>query len=1196
MKKITILNPINGNGQSWVQTPGNANPFGANIIANQAITNATSIPSPYARMHLFEIAFQKLADGANNHPDELRRCVSNCLDVFELLFRCRKEQELRNLGVTVMMHRYKDVTEVQGNTPRANNERKYLDSLCVFRNAYRMNFADQSLFKVFFTIRKDNQIIAATSPFTGFYLKEDNIQTVVYNGKTYFSPDEFDQVTRNRLWVPLNQRGQDFQQFMYKLVDYLINNVGGSFGRRYKALQDYINNQLPAAAGHWNNPDFAAQYPEFDFAGITNCSWGFPIYTQNPLWNGHNVHVIPNSFDCSFLRYMLVPQEKATFELNKDDYNPNINQRRNPINGTLMEWVSVDDFLADRVIVIQGEINNEKYFAIEDQNHCCKVIPPLTDRFFEFFKVEDLKGNGMGRVKMSLHSEFDTNCPKCIVTLDIPYRNAGGAISYLTLSKTYSGFDQCVMNVNIELGIFPFIKTPNNVDDFYRIALYANKDLKLSDLDIIQFNSDGYNNGSTILADDSRYIRRRFTNGNVALSTALQTDLLYYSLESTFNAATGLMSHRDVSFDLLKIKYCIDRPIGREDCEVIIVPFMEEVPQGNANVRIAIDFGTSNTFVAYNTSGNAQNTKDFETTQSPHCGETLFVKFAKLVDNPNLKEKFDFANNRLTQRCEFMPAYFNTGNGFKFPVASILNVKNTPDNILRNYAQGDAVSILDADIPFAYFDDGIRELPGNTIDNIREGFKWINPTDTRSKGLIYLYIEELLLLLRSRVLSEGTDITNAQLYFTYPLAFSDSLAIEYHAIAKLLYAKYFNLSNNPQNCNTLNVYNGITNVIFDNESKTPIFSDPAIMGGDGNVGTVMSADIGGGSCDIMIYNRAVQRVEKCFSFEFAGNNLFGCGKVQNRDNVWFKDVAKELLPSVNDNNSINSITQKKIEADENSYNIITLMNSLFANNPDGVDMHVANSVGCSFITLLFSSAIYYQMATICRASGIIPESVFLSGSGSKLLNMQQNRTPAFDRNQCNETIGKVIFAAVISEQAGIINGRAFNIVSSKNPKAATAYGILSAACAGIAGGGVNEHWIDYGESEGRIYRQLDPGQLQNPNNEPTPHDISEFQNDLNSNKQIIFLSVMDNVNRFFSIFFSDVLPRFAQLDAKFTYDVKDSESIQGKTNIHYIINNQFDSINKGYRDTINGAQPGKYLDSLFLKIISRIISDLCKTI
>ena len=72
MKKITILNPINGNGQSWVQTPGNANPFGANIIANQAITNATSIPSPYARMHLFEIAFQKLADGANNHPDELR--------------------------------------------------------------------------------------------------------------------------------------------------------------------------------------------------------------------------------------------------------------------------------------------------------------------------------------------------------------------------------------------------------------------------------------------------------------------------------------------------------------------------------------------------------------------------------------------------------------------------------------------------------------------------------------------------------------------------------------------------------------------------------------------------------------------------------------------------------------------------------------------------------------------------------------------------------------------------------------------------------------------------------------------------------------------------------------------------------------------------------------------------------------------
>ena len=602
------------------------------------------------------------------------------------------------------MHRYKDVNEVQGNTPRVNNERKYLDALCVFRNAYRMSYNDQSLFKVFFTIRKDNEIIAATSPFTGFYLKEDNIQTVVYDGKIYFSQDEFDQVTGNLLWVPLNQRGRDFQEFMYKLVDYLINNVGGSFVKRYKALQDYVNNQLPNAAVLWNGRDFASTYLEFDFAGISNCSWGFPIFTNNPIWNGHNVHVIPNSFDCSFLRYMLVPQENATFELNKNDYNPQINQRRNPINGQPMEWVSVDDFLADRVMVIQGEINNEKYFAIEDQNHCCNVIPPLTDRFFEFFKVEDLRGNGMGRVKMSLHSEFYTDCPMCIVTLDVPYRNAGNGISYLTLSKTYTGFDQCVMNVNIELGIFPFIKTPNNVDDFYRIALYANKDLKLSNLDIVQLNNDGYySNGCTILADDGQYIRRRFTNGNVALSTALQTDLLYYSLESTFNAATGLMNHRDVSFDLLKIKYCIDRPVGREDCEAIIVPFMEEVPQGNANVRIAIDFGTSNTFVAYNTSGNAQGTKDFETTQSPHCGDTLFVKFAKLVDNPNLKERFDFANNRLTQRCEFLPAYFNTGNGFKFPVPSILNVKNTPDATLINYAQGDAVSILDANIPFRHY-------------------------------------------------------------------------------------------------------------------------------------------------------------------------------------------------------------------------------------------------------------------------------------------------------------------------------------------------------------------------------------------------------------------------------------------------------------------------------------------------------------
>lgn len=1200
-QKLSIVdaNPVIHNANnSWVQS--RTNPFDTGIIQGKPImSNVNSIPSPYARMHLFEIAFQKMANGGNQ-PDDLKRCVSNCLDVFELFYDCKTETALRNAGLEVKLHRYKDVTDVVGNGQLADKEREYLEALGLFRKGYCDKYNEPSLFKVYFTLSKNSNLIAATSPFTGFYLREENDPEIVmvdYGGKKYFSPSENDSKTGELLWKPLNQRDPGFQEFMYKLINYLVNNVGGSFTNRYNSIWGYVCSQFTQAQmTAWNNINFADSYHEFGFAGIANThSWGFPIRTENPKWQGQDVHVIPNSYDCLFLKYMLSPQDKASFELCKEDYIEDIAQRINPIDGSSMQWVSVDDFLDDRIVIIQGEINDEKYFVINGENNK-NIIPPLKKRFFEFFKVEDLKGNGAGRVEFEMSKDDDTGT--FYLTIKIPYINNAGNIDYLSLSKKYDVNHQ-VANNTIELGIFPFIKTPRNVDDFYRLVLYTNKEFKLNDMEIIQFNENKYIDYQTptVLSQDGEYVRRKFTNGNNALSKALGTDLLYYSLESTFNRKVGensvLMNHRDVSFDILNIKYTIENPAGNISCECIVVPFMEEIAQNDANVRIAIDFGTSNTFVAYST---ADTPIEFETTNSSHCGDTLFVKFNKVdVNNPDRKDKYDFAKNKLTQRCEFIPAYFDTANGFKFPVPTILNVRGVLNTQLEDFSYGAVISAFDANIPFSYYDDGTRTLAGgNDIDRIKDNFKWIKATDRKSLGAVYLYLEELLLLLRSRILSQGINITGSQLYFTYPLSFDNPLLLQYKNILRLLYAKYFNLAIMPQNCGVEEVYQDIQQIIFDNESKTPLFSENAIVGAGHGTGRIISADIGGGSCDMMIYDIGENRLEKCFSFEFAGNDLFGSGRVQNKKNIWFKDVAPLNKKDVEEQ-ATTPVSQKRVSAKPDDFDIINLINSLFTNNPNYVDTKIAESDRCKFVTLLFSCAIFYQMADICRASGVCPDKVFFSGNGSKLLNMQQNQDN-FETTDCNDKLLRIIFSNLMPDNKPFFNGGAFSIVNNTHPKkAATAFGILKAANLGFAGEAITEHWISYGEHTRNLYRQLDPGAQNNPNDEPTPLDIGALRNDFESEERSIYLSVRENVEDYFTILFKDILPRIGNLSAKYAYEEVDDSIVNGKTNIYYILK-QFDSIQRGYSDAINSASPGLYYDSLFLKVMSRIISDLCQAL
>lgn len=1238
-KRLSIFQAEDPANHSWVG--GHINPFNKNVLEGQTITTTvTSIPSPYARMHLFEVGFRQLAklDDTGGVSEEIRKCVAHCLDVYELLFRCRTGEQLRSNNIVIDMHRYQDTTDVASNTA----EYKYLDALCTFRKSYIRRYrlpeldaagnvvldADQhpktkpdtTLFKVFFTISKDHELIAATSPFTGFYVKE-NPKEVSVDGKLYFAKDELD-IAGNNQWLGLEKREQDFQEFLYKLVHFLVTDENlaktTSFKDRYADFWLYIDKKIDGVHKKvWSKESFVDTYPDFDFSAFDTGNYGFPIHTKNPVWtnlpNKQKVYVIPNEYDSCTLKYMIAPDESANFKLDEADYEPDILKRKNPINQLPLAWVSVDDFLDDTINIIQGEINNEAYFCVKNEDQSpdagpeYQVLPPLKRRFFEFFKIEDLISggeNGTPLVKFALqHRQNQEGETFCLFTIKVPYLKSDKdeKCQYLSLTKVYDNA-HCRTGIGLELGIYPFLKTPADVDDFYRVACYVSNSMDCTDMELLRLNNNGYISDSKALDVDNCYVKK--SSGNSDIATALGSNIFYYALDGTYLSdenGTGLAEHKDVSFDILNLKYGIKLPGQVIEKEQLVIPLMKQVSLNKSEVRIAIDLGTSNTYICY--SQGAADPKPFETANS-NIGNAHFVKLGKVVgDMPNTpeKDKYDMRGlYRLTQRCELIPAYFAEGqSGYHFPVPTALNIKGTPADELKKHDKKPLSTLFDVNIPFSYFEDGTRSYNGNPIDDVRSNFKWFKTNEDEKKGEAMLYAEQLCLMLRSDLLARHRKLDNVKLIFTYPLAFDGNILSYYQRMWKRVYAKYFNKTADSEFMAAAKVnIEKIDNVLMDTESRTPLFSDKALLTKGARI---ISADIGGGSTDVMVYDSTVTpSKEMCFSYKFAGNSLF-CGEVLlNSQNVWYKEILKKILPRAIDGKN-SGLTQKKAVADDNGRDAIQLMNKCFSD--ESLNGQIVNelieSLGCQLLLTLHNSAIIYAMADLCRSfkadGGWIPTNLFFSGNGSRMLFLNMALDAKENSDVILEKVSRDIFGELFPEKRAMFGG--VNVKKSSEPKAATAKGVLIGLSEGKdIGSGNVEHWVNYGQKDAVLYKVPEGSDMENEGGEPIPLKKVTLMEDFKGKKDI-YNSVIANVEEFLNIYFTKVMPRFKDLANAFVYDkTSTSEKIGGKRNIHYYLTVSNNSFINGYQAGLGACEEDDFKESLFFAVMSQIILDLCKSL
>jgi hypothetical protein len=195
-------------------------------IRNDRSLNA--IPSPLARMHLFESAFELLDNDESNHTsntgDSFKKLVSDCFDIFELIYNWNNH--IRD-GKKISIVKWNMESEI-GSLKNNNQKHKLLgETLEVFLN-------DESFknIKDIFILKIDNKVIAGSSPFTGFFTTPNDINNFnLYNPlakRNYFSKI-----------VPFKERKKEIKKY---ISDFFKNSeIAHSTQTIRNYLQKYSN-------------------------------------------------------------------------------------------------------------------------------------------------------------------------------------------------------------------------------------------------------------------------------------------------------------------------------------------------------------------------------------------------------------------------------------------------------------------------------------------------------------------------------------------------------------------------------------------------------------------------------------------------------------------------------------------------------------------------------------------------------------------------------------------------------------------------------------------------------------------------------------------------------------------------------------------------------------------------------------------
>lgn len=970
MSKILSYNK-KSNGTDWFSI---TNQYSADEIeeitdpdGGLRATPRTAIPSPFAQMDLVKTAFLRLS----GHPmlqgqptDE--RLVANALDIAQLMFNYAE------LHGQVSIIRWDRDVQLQALLDEPQH-RLFGETLRMYmrQDAHAYNF--DRMEQLFFLIYK-NQVLGGTSPCTLFMASPSAID--MYDIQVEQDVPIFAQ------WRPLYERDPEFVRYIYCLFGaypelkrlcpafnaYLIT----AFAQLPTRLQDEIVQQTGnPSAMDMTRTDICRSQLEQNYEmmpeGVNIL--GIPLYQRRAdnLMNaiaksdfviaptrqqpeGEKLPLIlQNNLNAPSVDpfiYIGRPWSDMT-KITLEDYAVAPEYRILPATNHQYPWLSVDDFLQPALIKLDYAIDRDCFFDGNIQKRDREVdtnsfLLPIKPLYFRYFNAQDLRGTIAGRPRCEMiHTRYG-NGDAITVVLRIPVQKAG---KYITLSRTYLESRDTVLTYNREMDMGYYITVPFAVSVYPFVRMQHGNQYQVQLIDRALGRLMNYGMGVDFYHDGYQQLIKEPTTRQRSLKAEKHMGSTYYSLPC--------------DFDYMNV-YLTDE-MGNRVVESTVIPVWPTSTGGHEAFTFAVDFGTTNTHVEYMREEEMPRPLTIEMGSRERLVATLYNGESVLYD--------------VIIKQEFSPRVI--GQDYRFPQRTVLSECERVD--ARN--ADTIVALGDANIPFIYEKESIGY--GNRII---PNLKW--STEPANAKRVACYMRELAMMMRTKVLLEGGDLSKTRLVWFYPLSMKSGNVSQMTRGWERTFREVFGIEPTEHN------------LIQMPESVAPYYYYRSSSKFKGAASTVASVDIGGGTCDVVVFESNKSEPTFLTSFRFAANVLFGdafAEMPQGDSNPMLRRYVQYFASLFEHDDDrygelhgiLDEITEKKKSEDINAF-LFSVVNSKAAagNEVFSYNARLGEDQIRRVIFLYFYTTIIYYIARMMKHRGVaMPRSIMFSGTGSKVLDI-----------------------------------------------------------------------------------------------------------------------------------------------------------------------------------------------------------------
>ena len=929
-----------------------------------AKTEITSIPSPFARIALVKNAFLQVTQNPNGNTI-YHKLVSDSLDVAEIIFNWDR---LKNLFKILVWDEQRDLAALQN----SHQEMYYTLDTYLRQDAPTYNFDRMQNVYILVYVGQGQRsqmgdVVGATSPASLFFTPANDLSYI----SQYISFGQDHPFDTN--FQPLYQRDSQFVEYLFAFrqgYPQFANDfpeVNAYLDHTFAQLPDGLKNTI----ANLDNTALRGYQPLVFNATDRVDILGQPYHKKPVVAVKKSDFFIAQSHYKGAVQPLVLPVESGTTYANLhyvvDTWGRN---NRAPYRDDT-PWTK-------RTLPHDG--TPHPYLTIDDFLEDTILYYPRTaneDQFF-FGNWNAANGSSVMLPVKPLFFEF--------FTAD-QLKNGINGVPMLKMTSINGGDITVELNIPIAGGTITYTRNyyRNSSPDIDRNR-GAVKDITTSPyfgiamLPMVQCPNPFYRIAIVHdFSDHQRYTIECYSGSSIVNGVQEivrnRTDQQYPKIQIFTNDTT--------SMDYVRV--------GVGDVHGIIMP-LYNVPQKNLNFLFAVDFGTTNTHIEYTSGGAAAS-------EFKDCQVTLWADFAERIE-PIIE------GDLITLKV---------GDRFRFPTRTVLSEMSATD-----WSQP-VIPMAQTNVPLIY---GHRKIAD--YNTITTDLKWSNDTDNSQR--VKSYIENLMIMMRNKVLLEGGNLANTKIIWFYPGSMTTGRLGIYQTAWSKAYNTYFG--------------GGANNISCVLESVAPYeyfrLQTPAAS-------RMVSIDIGGGTSDVVIAEKG--RIIYTTSFRFAANSIFGDGYTQGNIINGLVDSYMERYEEMLERNGLLDLSGilQQLRSTGVSADIASF---LFATKSDDrvIERNAAALLDWNdmlqrdgkykIVFLLFYTAIIYHIAHIMHAKKMeMPRHIAFSGNGSRVVSvLSPNAGTLAD-------YAKDVFCRVYGVQQYHPDG--LDIILMGNPKAATCKGGLN---------------------------------------------------------------------------------------------------------------------------------------------------------